>query len=538
MKKFLILTFLFNLLISFITHADNASITQASQSIYGNNLDNDKSSKFLLKSVKINNHPTSSEYQNSYINYISKTVDQQKIQTIINNINRILQNQGKLLSFAYVSSISPDTGSLNIEIVEGKIRNVKIISNFKVDQNELFKEYVDNILSSQPIYNVELQKNIQLISRIPGYEVEYKLEEINDPQAEIYEVADLILTINKRNANVNLIANNEGVSELGKYQFSAFGRLYNSFNSNEKISLYSGTTNKPDKLKIFVLGVSKPINSEGTSINLSGSYIKDDPNITTPSSDNKNKTYKLEGALNHYFLLTNKYILEGSIGVEHSKDQNYIANTRISTMTYNDIFLGGNIEFSDFINGKNIISPYFYQSIPGMTKINRFNSSAQLLDRNYKFVTLDMYRTQNISKDFSIFTQILTQYSNNNLPIDQTFFIGGLTGGRAYKLGTASSNKGIDFAAEFRYTKDLDNQAVSEVEPYLFYDVVKFSKSYALTNVSTLQSAGAGIRAKLKYDFYGNFETGVPFTRYLTVGGIRQHNPTRYSFILSKAFSF
>lgn len=494
-----------------------------------------KFNSFILKKVSVAD-PNKNNLACCYKEFIGKKIGAKDLETIINNINNHLQKEGLILSFAFAPKQDFANGELKLAVINGRIRDVKVIADTQVDKNKLFNQYVDNILTNYPVKNLDLQKNIQLINRIPGYEVKYNLEP-TDNDATFDEVAYLVLIVDKKTADLDVAVNNHGIKTTGKYQFYALGNLYNAFNQNEKFALHIGSSDKSDAMKVATLDVEKFINSYGTSVNLLGSYIEDNPYAVLAGSAHKNTSSMYRASINHYLFLTSKYTLQLLAGFEHRLSKNNTIGSKVSTLKYDNLFIGSNIEFPDFANGKNFVAAHYYHALKNGTSITRYNSSAQNLDRDYKFFTADLYRIQQLSKGFSLFTQVLTQYSNDRLPIEQTFFVGGLTSGRAYKPGLASSNKGIDFNAELRYTKIFDN-FVNEVEPYGFYDIVKFSKSSADSNKDTLQSAGFGIRARTKNEITANFEFGFPFTKEVTVGGVKEGNNTRFTFMLSKGFSF
>ncbi|MEQ9115926.1 MAG: ShlB/FhaC/HecB family hemolysin secretion/activation protein [Rickettsiales bacterium] len=500
-----------------------------------------KTEEFIVKKFKLNNviiesNPTNIKVDTIYKPYLNKIVAHKDLKEIISRINARLHDNGLILSFAYVSNQSIDEGNVTIKIVNGKIRDVKIISDANVSQNKLFNDYVSNILKMEPVYNDELQKNIHLINLIPGYNVKYNLEPIEDSH-DPEEIADLIFIIDKEAGDISFTANNQGTKSIGKYQYYSLANLYNSFNSNEKISIHAGSTNEFDALKIATFAVEKFINSYGTTASLLGSYIEDNPYVVLPGSADKNKSTLFIGTIGHYLLLKKQNSFQITGGYEHRDSENNTVGSKLSSLRYGNVFIGSNIEFLDPIKGNNYLALRHHRSIPGQTTIKRYTSDADILDRNYNFTTIDLYREQDLYKNLSLFNQLVSQFGSKNIPIEQKFFVGGLTTGRGYKNGLLASNRGLDFSAELRYSFFYNN-LIKEIQPYGFYDVAKFSKSSATSNKSTLQSAGLGLRVKTHNDFSLLIESGIPFTRKVTVEEIEHHNSNKFSFLASKEFRF
>ncbi len=494
---------------------------------------------FVVKKINLANNQTDIDFDDLLGSYKGKKLDSKKLQLLIKSINQRLQDNGWILSFAFAPKQDFANNNLDLAIMNGRIRDVKVVSNIDVAKNKLFNEYVDNIINYYPVKNHQLQKDIQLINKIPGYEVQFNLEPINDQNSEIDEIADLVVIVDYKKADLNLMVNNQGSRVIGKTQFFAMGNFNNLFNANESIGLSGVTTNKTSAMKNVNLDVEKFINSHGTSVNLLGSYMEDDPYAVLPGTASSNKSYMFRATLNHYLLLTNKHTVQLFGGYEQRLSHNNTVGSKISTLRYGDALLGANLEFSDPTNAKYYAIAQYAKALKDQTKITVFDADlAQNLNRNYQFVTVDIYRDQDFGSNFSMYNQFMSMSSSDNVPIEQSYIVGGPSAGRAYKVGLLSSNRGMDLNSELRYTMKIKKSFVEEVQPYLFYDVVSFNKTYANSNKSNLQSAGLGLRVRTKYDFLAGVEYGVPFTKNVTVDGIVEKNKNVAYFTLNKSFDF
>lgn len=494
-------------------------------------------SKFRVNNIEVESDSLINiNFDDIISSYIGNIADDKVVRSILDGINKKLHDKGFILSFAYLPKQSLKNGYVKIKVISGKIRDVKVISDAEVTKNDLFNKYVSSILEMNPVTNSEIQKNIQLINLIPGFDLKYDLEPVKNPSS-LNEIADLVLIVNKEAGDITFSVNNQGTKSIGKYQYYTLVNLYNTLNANEKLSIHGGSTNKFDALKLATIDFEKFINSYGTSLNLMGSYVEDNPYVVLPGNANKNKSTLVRGSIGHYLLLKRNESIKFNLGYEHRNSENNTVGTKVSNLKYANVFISSEIEYKDFLKGKNFAIINYSRSIPNNTKITRYDSSAQLLDRNYNFTTLDLYREQKLYKNFSLFNQFLSQFSSNNIPVEQQFFVGGLTTGRGYKNGFLSSNRGLDFAAEIRYTHKFNN-LIEEVMPYGFYDITKFSKSSAGSNKSSLQSAGFGVKLRTKYDVNILLESGFPFTKKITVDGVENYNSNKFSFTVGKEFKF
>ena len=212
---------------------------------------------------------------------------------------------------------------------------------------------------------------------------------------------------------------------------------------------------------------------------------------------------------------------------------NVMENDNRPTSFFNKYY----VELSDSIFIKSDENQNFVVAITARSQINNLAIMDQVLNRQTKIeIPNNLY--QKIYNTISNYDdQFLSQFSSNNIPVEQQFFVGGLTTGRGYKNGFLSSNRGLDFAAEIRYTHKFNN-LIEEVMPYGFYDITKFSKNSAGSNKSSLQSAGFGVKIRTKYDVNILLESGFPFTKKITVDGVENYNSNKFSFTVGKEFKF
>jgi len=466
--------------------------------------------------------------------YLGKTVTGKDAVSIMKKVTRIYTDNGYLLPVVKVEYVAP--GSFKVNVIEGKIRNVDLVVSKdyedEVVNNDLLQKYIDKILESAPAKTKDIQRYLLLINKIPGYSASYELKSIESGERKQGEVADLVLEIERAKLDLTFDIDDYGARDLGMYQFSAFSHLYNPTKHNDSLIAGYTTSNHPQKLKVMTAGYLKRLNSYGTSASVLWSYALDD-GFSNGAKDDKNRSIK--GQLSQYLVLNNKNSVRMDVGLNSQNVKQYQPGNLLDSYNYLQGFVGGKIKHKDFLQGENWLDPYAYFTL-GRAHLNRSSSAITDFPQTFQSFKVSYFRDQPLPKDFSIFTQLIWQGSENNLPPEQQFFVDGRTIGRGYQPGVMSSNQGINADIELRYTKDVEKKYLNQIQFFGYYDISSFSKLQLQTSKSVLNSAGGGFRLFMPYDVRAEFEIDFPSARQLTVGGLTQRMPTRYQFLVGKSF--
>lgn len=505
----------------------------------------------VLKRINIagNKSINFSELQSTIKPYMNKNLNSHSV-SITSAIEQHYKDAGYLLPMASIESHDSASGTITIQVTEGKIQEVKIESDKKdtsIKNNPLLIKYIDSIVNMSPARTKEIQKYILLIEKIPGYQVEYQLQPTDSNGNNL---ANLLIAIKKTRGSLNLDATNHGNKDLGRYQFSGFAKLNNPFGFNESIILSAGTSNHTDALKLGSIGYLKRLNAYGTSISFLGSWLTDNSfkhSKTNRGSADDNKNFTFRGALSQYLVLNNKNSFKLEAVAEYRDVENNIIGQKSIEYDYTMAFVKGKIKHVDFFNAENWFIPS-YNTTVNKAKIKVYETGAYQFDKDFSFINLDWFRDQPLFKtNFSIYTQVMYHYTDDKLPSEHQFFIGSNTVGRAYKSGLINANKGSAADLELRYTKELNNKVIEVLQPYIFGDVAHFNTNTAITNNETTTSTfskktyygtGAGLRIFLTHGFNGEVEAGIPLDRKVKINNIETRNKNKYSFLLSKSFKW
>ena len=76
------------------------------------------------------------------------------------------------------------------------------------------------------------------------------------------------------------------------------------------------------------------------------------------------------------------------------------------------------------------------------------------------------------------------------------------------------------------------------MQPYIFHDIGSLGTQGPNTHINKVESAGLGLRFKIKYGIESGFEAAFPFKRNYIVDGNNYKAATNYSFFVNKIMEF
>jgi hemolysin activation/secretion protein len=347
---------------------------------------------------------------------------------------------------------------------------------------------------------------------------------------------------------IDLSADNNGLKETGRYEFSAGSQFYNVI-SNDSMILNGAISDKHNKFQMFSGGYLKRLRP-GTSLSGLASFIKDQP-YPRGGGAISSTTISYKGRFDQYLVLNDDYSVKLEVGLEERDLVYYDQTVKDNDYHYFLGSIGGKIKINDPANGENWLYPYYNHTIK-KAFYNKSSAQSQNFDGNFGFFVLDWYRTQQLSDKFSFLLKASYQGTNNWLPTDQQYAIGTQHTIRGYTIGMVASDQGVSGELELRYTHNLQGaykKFVETLQVFGFYGATGFidhNKTATSTNhpgniyfdKSTLQSAGGGLRFSFPYKIYGEAIVAQPLTRHINVNGVNKTNSTVYSFLVSKNFSW
>jgi len=486
---------------------------------------------FVLKSMTIYLNDVDANLESIYKDYIGTKMTQETLAELNEKITQHFIKQGYLLPHIHISQHATKSGFLKIDVLPARIDNVVIVG--EGENSKLMQEYAEKILEEKPAKVSTTQRYLALMNKIPGYEAHYQLKQNNDS-------VDLVIYTTKKKWSAYTGVDNYGSNELGKYQGSVLAQAFSPFGGSESLMVHGSTTNHPDRLNDYGIGYSQALNAYGTEGHLFASRSEDNATKQSAVSAKDNTGHSFRAAVTHHLILKANTDLEAEIGSTFKDSSTYNVENNVSTKNKRSKYWVGDLGLKylvkDKLDGRNLFHATYVQGLGGSFKNYTTDT---ITNKHYSIGKISFYRDQPLHYDLSIFSHIAVSHSGDNLPDSEKAILGGRDFGRGYDFGTLDGNKLTAMSVELRYTKKLEeNNFIEHVQPYLFHDIGHLGKQASNTNVSTLQSSGAGLRLRMDYGIDFGAEAAVPLKKNFTVEGTATKAKTKYSFFVNKVFEF
>ena len=486
---------------------------------------------FLVKSIRITLNNSETNLDASYKDYVGQKMTQESLTELTRKISDHFIKQNYLLPHVHISQHHARSGFLEIDVMPANIDNVVIVG--EGEKNTLIREYANKILAEQPATVSNTQRYLALMNKIPGYEAHYQLKQNGD-------AVDLVVYTTKKKWSAYLGADSYGISELGDYQTSALAEVYSPFGGSDSILVHGSTSNHPNRLSDFGIGYSRPLNAYGTNIHLFAAHSEDNATKKDAVSAKNNTGNSFRVAFTHHLLLKAHEDLEVEAGAHYKNSKTYKVENNASTQHRDSKYWAGDLGlkylFKDRMDGRNLFHTSYVQGLGDTFKNYIENDVA---DKNYSIGRFNFYREQPLQYNLSLFSHIAASYSGSTLPDAEKAILGGRDFGRGYEFGTLDGTRMIAFALEVRYTKHMEEgNLIKHIQPYLFHDIGNVGKQASDTNISTLESAGLGVRFRLDHGIDLGGEVAQPFKKNYTVESTDYKARTKYSFFVNKVFEF
>lgn len=471
--------------------------------------------------------------------YVGKYMTHEMLSGLKTRLIKSLIQQDYLVP---IVNITENKGRIKVAIGVSGIDSIVILGEGK--NHKLMNEYADKILAAKPAKVKYVQRYLALMNKIPGYDIEYKLEEKIGSSSE----TELIIATVKTKGEAFLGVDNYGVNDLGKMQMAAVGQVYSPFGAPDSFLVHGSTTNHPDRLNDIGVGYSRIINTYGTDAHFFASHFENNSTKDDIVNADNGTGNNVRASLTHHLYLAAHQDIQGEIAVNYRNATSHVVDsiTNVSRTDRKSNYISGDAGlkflFKDGADGRNMLHLSMVQGIDGRFK--NYNDGGVLdtidsPDEHFNIIKFNVYRDQPIINNFSIFSHISANYSGNKLPSQEKFTLGGRDFGRGYGFGTIDGNRMLAASLEVRYTHNMNGKMfIDEIQPYIFRDMGYVGKQYGDTDITHLSSAGGGVRLKLFYDIDCGAEAAVPINKSYKVDGEQHDVKTKYGVYINKAFKF
>jgi hemolysin activation/secretion protein len=407
------------------------------------------------------------------------------------NITRRYQQDGYLLSYAFLPQQSFDDGVARVVLVEGYVRDVQMQGDVGRVKG-LLDKLAAKIQAERPLTRKTFERYTTLMTRIPGVTIQAQVPPPGTTDGATTLIAEasrkpftstLSTTEDNRNGPQALL----GVSSNSQ---TAMG---------EQLTLSGLFPPGDDHERYYRLDYNQFLDAEGTQLNLSASRYRADPGTEVLVNGGGRLDTHREN---------DRYSIGFSVPLIASSTEQLTAASRLYAVNDKTRYDGINFPFSKEFRTDiralafegdwrkadarqlRILSGGVYQGFDSLGA-----------HTNYDDIALDFFRVRlsgvQSDKFFDNWQGVLSAalyWSDDTLPDSERAVFGGQNFGRGYPDDQASGDKGWGVAYEVNYSFNRDGNWLRILQPYVVLDRSRSWFNQLPVQANNLSSAAVGLR--------------------------------------------
>ena len=407
------------------------------------------------------------------------------------SVTRRYQDDGYLLSYAYLPQQSFDQGVVRVVLVEGYIKDYQLQGDIGRSK-ALLDKLVAKLSAERPLTRKTFERYTTLMNRIPGVTLQAQVPPPGTTDGATYLVAEA--SRKPWTSSMSTTADNrKGTQAL-------FGVSSNSQTSmGEQLSLSGLFPPGDDEEKYYRLDYSQFLNAEGTQLLVSGSRYRADPatllrldNGLQLKSHRENDRYSV--GFNHPLIAAPTEQLNAGArlyAVDDKTRYRVVDDPRQITLKTDIRALAfeGDWRKAD-ARQLQIISAGLYQGIDGMGA----HTDDPTYDLDFFRLRLSGVQSNSFFEHWQGVLSAALYWSDDTLPDSERAVFGGQNFGRGYPDDQASGDKGWGAAYEVNYSFNRDSNWLRILQPYVVLDRAKTWFNTLPIQGSDLSSVALGLR--------------------------------------------
>lgn len=471
--------------------------------------------RFILVGAEITGSTvyTPTQLGDFYEPYLGRSISVKQVEAITKAITDRYHRDGYFLARAIAPAQNARLGVLRIRVIEGYVQRVHY-TGAKPGRSDLFDAWAKKIKAERPLKLKTLERNLLLMSDLPGLVVRPGLTVIN-ADTGAYE-----LEINLKQTPVDgfVTLDNRGTTTVGPLE------TYDGINFNDilgleertRIAIFT-TPTQSHEVRYGEIYQEHVLNSDGTRLWLFASH-----SIVAIGQRFTNSQASAQGT---------RFTIGLSQSIVRSRVQNLTLNLKLDSIdssktSPNQIYadrlrvlrVGADYNIKDAIGGTTWFSgeiskgfDILHASGADSTLVSRTNGQSDFVK-----YTLDIRRHQPLIDHFALQMAAAGQLSPFTLLAPEEFTVGGRRFGRAYKPADISGSQGAAGYVELQYNPTIKIPLLTEWQLYGYYDLgAVWGEGFTRESMA---SAGGGIRIGLPHKITGGLEVAQPLTRAITPG--------------------
>lgn len=424
--------------------------------------------------------------------FLARTATRESLNDLAAAMNRAYGEAGVAFYSIAIPPQSFANGIVRVRVTEGAIKTVSFSGETEGRKHRMVTAYAERLTAESFTKRATLERAVSLSRDIPGLNVEPTLHAGDTPGEVRMEMA-----LDYQKPTVTFGFNNRTTRLVRDGQFSALGKAYRLLRDGDATSLHlAASVNFKDSLQAS-LTHSTPIGTSGIRAEASASVLRSRPSGTPISGDAQIYGVALTAPLIRSFK-RNLYVRAGIDGVN---SDNAAFGSLIATERTRAARLS-----ATYAAGEEKLSYRLHAGVAQGIDMLGADITPAIGELQYTKVTAEAGLTRQFGK--SVYARINGggQWTENALPANERFSMGGPRFGRAFDTALVNADRGFGLSIEPAW-RPISAGDFSKSEVYVFADYVQgdvFSRSNGDAITIDMGSFGGGVRAA--YDDLGVLE--------------------------------
>jgi hemolysin activation/secretion protein len=449
----------------------------------------------LIRGVKFEGVDVPANVADAVRPFLARIATRESLNDLAIAMNRAYSDAG--IAF-YSIAIPPQSfanGIVRVRVTEGGIKTVSFSGETEGRKHQMVTAYAERLAAEPTTKRATLERAVSLSRDIPGLTVEPTLHAGDTPGEVRMEMA-----LDYQKPTVTFGFNNRTTRLVRDGQFSALGKAYRLLRDGDATSLrLAASVNFKDSLQAS-LTHSTPIGTAGVRAEASAAILRSNPANTPISGEAQLYGVAVTAPLVRSFKrnLTVRAGLDG-VNSDNAAFGSLIAMERTRAARLSATYMAGEEKLSYRLHGG---------VAQGIDMLGAEITPA-IGELQYTKVTAEAGLTKQFGKSVYLRLNSGGQWTDNFLPANERFSMGGPRFGRAFDTALVNADRGFGVSIEPAW-RPIKSGDFTKSEIYAFADYANgdvFSRSGGDTIGIDLGSYGAGLRAA--YDDIGVLELEI-----------------------------
>lgn len=429
---------------------------------------------------------------------VNTSVDANALLGLAEQIEGRYRDAGYILTRVFMPAQAVTDGRFSLQVVEGFIKTVSV-EGASPSTEYLVKQLMAPLLSTRPLALPALERALLLAGDLPGVSATGVLR----PGEEVGS-SELVVSVTERPFDFSISANNRGSRFTGPWSIVSEASVYNTLGLAEQLALSFSGTPELRQQRYLGLRYTQPTPFDGLVIGADASYSNGKPGFTLKALDAQTESQRISIRALYPLIRSRANTLNLESSVASSKSTVRLQGAGFSRDDVRVFEARGTYINQGFLDGTTLLTAALGQGLNVLdaTQAGRLPGGGggegpgrAGVKPDFTKTSFGLRRVQPVMEDLSLSIDVTGQYSMDVLFSSEQFSMGGSRVGRGYEPAQYVGDHGVAAATELRYNIAIDDDYLTSIQPYAFFDAGRvWNKSISLGVPHSVTSTGVGMR--------------------------------------------